>query len=312
MKKLRLNHIYEGDCRKVLKTFPSASIAACITDPPYNYEFIGHKWDNKEVVRRTKRVSNGQSRTLVKNIPYGSGLAGGVRNERWYQRNYENILEYRKWCLEWSKELFRVCKAGSPVAVFNSSRTIAHVQVALEEVGFYSRDVLVFRRSSGIPRGLNVEKKLEKLNHPDADKWKGWHSCFRNEWEAIILVQKPLNNNYWETLQKTKVGVFKTINSDGSFQSNILEGYQKKEKDEKFEHCTVKPLKLIKKLIDTLVPVCKENVVLDPFAGSGTTLVAATELGFNYVGIEIEPSYIPIIENRIQYAKKKKLALTLF
>jgi len=125
-------------------------------------------------------------------------------------------------------------------------------------------------------------------------------------------VQKPLNNNYWETLQKTKVGVFKTINSDGSFQSNILEGYQKKEKDEKFEHCTVKPLKLIKKLIDTLVPVCKENVVLDPFAGSGTTLVAATELGFNYVGIEIEPSYIPIIENRIQYAKKKKLALTLF
>lgn len=312
MEKFKVNHVYEGDCIKVMKKFPEGVIAACITDPPYNYEFIGHKWDNNEVVRRTERVKNGNSKTLVKHIPYGSGLAGGVRNQKWYERNRNNIIEYREWCCKWSKELFRICRAGSPVAVFNSSRTIAHVQVALEDAGFYTRDILVFRRNSGIPKGLNVQKKLEKVNHPDSEKWKGWHSCFRNEWEAIVLVQKPLIDNYWQTLQETGVGVFKTINHDGSFQSNILEGYHKKDKNEHYKHCTVKPIRLIKNLIDVLVPPGEDNIILDPFTGSGTTLVAAMELGFNYVGIEVESDYLPIINRRLQKTKEKSKNLKLF
>ena len=218
--KFELNKVYSGDCIDVMKKFPEESIACCITDPPYNYEFIGHKWSDSEVKRRTERVQD--SKTMVKNIPYGSGLAGGVRNARWYEKNRNNDLEYMRWCQLWTDELFRICKAGAPVAVFNSNRSIAHVQIALENSGFYTRDVLVYRRNSGIPRGLNLEGKLEKMENPDSEKWSGWHSAFRNEWEGIVLVQKPLENNYWETLQKTNVGVFKTVNQDGSFQSNIL------------------------------------------------------------------------------------------
>jgi site-specific DNA-methyltransferase (adenine-specific) len=292
-----INNIHNGDCIEVMSKFPENSIACCITDPPYNYEFIGHKWDDKEAKRRTERIK--ESSTMVKNIPYGSGLAGGVRNERWYAKNRKNDLDYMEWCEKWGKELFRICKAGSPVAVFNSNRTIAHVQIALENCGFYTRDIIVYRRNSGIPKGLNLQGKLNKMGHPDAAQWEGWHSAFRNEWEAVLLVQKPLVNNYWETIQQTGVGVFKTLNKDGSFQSNIFENFSNKSKEEKFDHCTVKPLTLIKKLIDTLVPKSIENVILDPFAGSGTTLIAAKELGFKYIGIEIESNYIPIIKKRL-------------
>ncbi len=306
-----LNKVYTGDCIEVMATFPKNSIACCITDPPYNYEFIGHKWSDEEVKRRTGRVKD--SKTMVKNIPYGSGLSGGVRNERWYEKNRNNDLEYMQWCEKWTNELFRICKAGAPVAVFNSNRSIAHVQIALENSGFYTRDILVYKRNSGIPRGLNLEKKLEKMGVPNPEKWNGWHSAFRNEWEAIIIVQKPLINNYWETLQETNVGVFKTVNNDGSFQSNILENYNNKSKDEKFDHCTVKPLALIKKLVSTLVPFHKDNIILDPFSGSGTTLVAAQELGYNFVGIEIEANYIPIINKRLKDTKlQKELNPTLF
>ena len=291
-----VNEILRGDCTFVMSKLPPDSIAACITDPPYNYEFIGRKWDNKEINRRLNRVKD--SRTLVKNIPYGSGLAGGVRNARWYERNQENVNDYISWCKEWARELYRVCKNGSPVAIFSSTRTAAHIQIALEDAGFYTRDMLVYRRHSGIPKGLNLRKKLEKENHPEADKWDGWHTCFRNEWEAIVLVQKPLLNNYWKTLQETGVGVFKTVNEDGSFQSNILEGYYNKS-EKKYAHCTVKPLGLIKKLILTLVPKSGSSVILDPFAGSGTTLVAAQQLGYSYTGIEIEKEYVEIIKNRL-------------
>ena len=85
------NEIISGDCREILSGLPENIISACITDPPYNYEFIGHKWDNDEITRRLDRIKN--SKTLVKNIPYGSGLAGGVRNKRWYEKNRNTMLD---------------------------------------------------------------------------------------------------------------------------------------------------------------------------------------------------------------------------
>ncbi len=63
----------------------------------------------------------------------------------------------------------------------------------------------------------------------------------------------------------------------------------------------------MKKLVDMLVPPHKDNIILDPFAGSGTTLVAAQELGFDYIGIEIEENYIPIIEDRLIKSKQNQL-----
>lgn len=62
-KNLELNKVYLGNCIEVMKTFPQNSIACCITDPPYNYEFIGHKWSDSEVQRRTERVKD--SKTMV-------------------------------------------------------------------------------------------------------------------------------------------------------------------------------------------------------------------------------------------------------
>ncbi len=50
-------------------------------------------------------------------------------------------------------------------------------------------------------------------------------------------------------------------------------------------------------LIKMVTP--KGWTVLDPFAGSGSTLVAAKQNGFNYIGIEITEEYIPIIEARL-------------
>lgn len=298
-----MNQLICGDCRKVLPTLTENSISCCITDPPYNYEFIGRDWNHAEISRRLDRVQN--SSTLVKNIPYGSGLAGGVRNARWYARNRENILEYQQWCVDWGRAVFRVCKPGAVIAVFSSTRTFAHVQVALEEAGFYARDCLVYRRHAGIPKGLNLERKLTKAGDDDAARWTGWHTCFRNEWEAIVILQKPLINNYLQTIEETGLGPFKTIRANGSFQSNILEGYSKGD-DESFDtHCTVKPLALITKLIEFFVPVNAYHTLLDPFAGSGTTLVAAQELGHTYIGIEIEKEYVDLARRRLAHAVRQ-------
>jgi site-specific DNA-methyltransferase (adenine-specific) len=289
--------IVQGDCREVLRRYPEDFFSACITDPPYNYEFIGRRWDEAEISRRLDRIQD--SRTLVKNIPYGSGLAGGVRNPRWYERNRENVREYREWCAGWAGELYRTMRAGAYVLVFNSTRTVGHVQVALEEAGFYARDTLVWRRHAGIPKGYNHAGKLRK-DAQDASQWEGWHSCLRNEWEAICMVQKPLLGNYAATLDAAGVGLLNVRLGGDGFQSNILEGLGGSRHRKAAEsHCTVKPYDLIEYLVRMTVPETGGHVVVDPFAGTGTTCAAARGCGHRYVGIEISETYCAQARERL-------------
>ena len=63
-------------------------------------------------------------------------------------------------------------------------------------------------------------------------------------------------------------------------------------------HPTVKPIELMKYLIKLITP--PGGTVLDPFNGSGTTGMAATELGFDYIGCELDPKYVEISLKRIE------------
>ena len=291
-----LNIIFNEDCINGLSKIPDNSIDGCITDPPYNYEFIGHKWNTEEIERRIENVKN--SNTLIKHIPYGSGLSGGVRNARWYKKNADNIIEYREWVQKWGEQIYRVLKPGAFILVFNSTRTIAHVQVSLEECGFYTRDMIVWKKNSGIPKGINIAKKLESENYINFKQWEGWHSCLRNEWESIIMLQKPIENNYHTNIVKWEIGELNTANEIG-FKSNIIDKSYREKKEDFNIHCTVKPLGLIEELISLILPINKNKIIIDPFMGSGTTALAAKKLGVNYVGFEIVQHYVTVAQERL-------------
>ena len=64
------------------------------------------------------------------------------------------------------------------------------------------------------------------------------------------------------------------------------------------KHATVKPLTLMRYLVRMVTP--PNGIVLDPFAGSGTTIEAALIEGFNSIGIELTEEYLPLIQQRIQ------------
>jgi site-specific DNA-methyltransferase (adenine-specific) len=77
-------------------------------------------------------------------------------------------------------------------------------------------------------------------------------------------------------------------------------------------HPTVKPVALMRWLVRLVTP--PGGTVLDPFTGSGTTLVAATLEGFDAIGIEMTDDYLPIIEGRVAWAEQQadKMTPTLF
>lgn len=69
-------------------------------------------------------------------------------------------------------------------------------------------------------------------------------------------------------------------------------------------HPTVKPVKLMRYLVRLITP--PGGIVLDPFAGSGTTLIAAEQEGFNSIGIEMNPEYCDTIRRRMDNQKEEQ------
>jgi site-specific DNA-methyltransferase (adenine-specific) len=70
-------------------------------------------------------------------------------------------------------------------------------------------------------------------------------------------------------------------------------------------HPTVKPTDLMRYLIKLVTPA--GGIVLDPFTGSGSTGKAALLDGYQFIGIELTAEYLPIIEGRLQWAKKTRI-----
>lgn len=98
--------------------------------------------------------------------------------------------------------------------------------------------------------------------------------------------------------------------SDGRKTPNDT-AYQRDESLRNNTHPTVKPIALMRYLLKLLAPP-GNPIVLDPFAGSGSTLVAAKELGIRFIGIEKEPEYHAIAEVRVKAAKQPIKQLELF
>ena len=69
-------------------------------------------------------------------------------------------------------------------------------------------------------------------------------------------------------------------------------------------HPCVKPIKLMEYLIKLVMPPNADAILLDPFMGSGSTLIAAKQLGLKAIGIELDPEYCEIARRRVEHAKE--------
>jgi site-specific DNA-methyltransferase (adenine-specific) len=110
-----------------------------------------------------------------------------------------------------------------------------------------------------------------------------------------------LPNKYYQNI--TEFGLFmfkgkaKTINKPGS--KNLVSIFQRDES----EHPTEKPVELMRYWIgNSSMP---DNLVLDPFMGSGTTGVAAVQMGRKFIGIERDERYFQIACKRIEDAQRQ-------
>lgn len=305
--------IYTGDALAVLKTFKTHSIDAVVTDPPYGISFIELDWDKKlpdtplwqEVLRVLKPgghllafSSSRTYHTLACNIEragfdirdqlmwiYGSGFPRSYSLEKGIAKKYD-----QKTAEQWRGWGTTLKPAHEPIAVARKPFD-----------GSVTDNVIAFGTG-----GLNIDQSRVNSDAssgkvvPFKGHTKGRfpanvaHSDIDEPWTPYFYCAKPTTKERDQGLgnfdlvpahqrARCKKGQLTKFRGAGACVKNF--------------HPTVKPIALMEHLITLVTP--PDGTVLDPFAGSGSTLIAAKNLGYPAIGIEQDPAYVEIAQARL-------------
>lgn len=301
-----------GNCLDKLKDLPDNSLDSIVTDPPYGLSFMGKKWDCEvpsiEIWKECLRVLK----------PGGHLLSfGGTRT---YHRLVVNIedagFEIRD-CIQWlygsgfpkSHNIKEGDYKGWGTALKPANEPICVARKPLEKGLTVAENVLKWGCGA-----INIDaSRIGRVAYiPDA----------QGRWPANIILDEEAAAVLDEQSGVLKSGELKGYNIPGASANGHLQGRasrliekstadsggasrffyvakaSKKDRGEGNNHPTVKPIKLMEYLIKLVTPL--NGTVLDPFMGSGTTGVAAKNLGFKFIGCEMNPEYFKISETRIK------------
>lgn len=164
----------------------------------------------------------------------------------------------------WIPDCVKLLKKNGSFIVFCSYRYISFMIKALEDNKMDVKDVIIWQKTNPMPR--NVERR------------------YVQDMEFAIWAVKQ--NSKWTFNKLTNEKYMRSI-----FETSIVSG------KEKTLHPTQKSLKLIEKLIE--IHTNKNDQVLDPFMGSGTTGVACLNKNRRFIGIEINEMFYKIARNRL-------------
>lgn len=223
---------------------------------------------------------------------------------------YDNLRQYTGYSFDFknvAKELYRVTKQGGYVvwnvndATINGSETGTSFKKALYfmECGFNLHDTMIWEKTCNGCLGSN-KCYLQNFEYMFVFS-KGNPTKF-NPIEDRRNVHKPGKNTANGGLVEGKGAQRSIVTKEYGKRTNIWHIYPQKLSD----HPAPFPVKLAH---DHIVSWSNEqDVVLDPFIGSGTTAVAALQLNRKYIGFEISQEYVDIANKRIA-AETSQLSL---
>lgn len=137
------------------------------------------------------------------------------------------------------------------------------------------------------------------------DRPKGAHEEFsgvsvmpRSQWEPWLLFRKPCELRVQDNLRKYKTGGLRRISDEQPFGDVIRSTPTSKRERLLAPHPSLKPQHFLRQIVRASLPL-GEGTVLDPFAGSGSTLAAANVVGYESVGVELDVTYFRLSKQSI-------------
>jgi site-specific DNA-methyltransferase (adenine-specific)/site-specific DNA-methyltransferase (cytosine-N4-specific) len=268
-----ISKIHLGDCKKLLKKLPDNSVDLIFTSPPYADQrkstYGGIHPDN--YVDWFLPISSELLRVIKPSGTFVLNIKEKVINGERSTYVMELLIEMRKQGWLWTEEFIWHKKNSFPGKWTNRFRD------SWERLLQFNKDKKfhMYQDEVKIPIGDWAKSRLKNLSETDKrrDNAKNGSGFGKNisNWIGKEMVL-PTNVLHLATECSNK-------NHSAAFPKELPEWF----------------IKLFTKQGDT---------VLDPFAGSGTTLIVAQEMNRNSIGIEIIPEYCSMIENQLNRTKK--------
>jgi site-specific DNA-methyltransferase (adenine-specific) len=271
--------LVNADCLEWLDAAPAHSIHAVVTDPPYGLV------EYTPVQQRKLRSGRGG----VWRIP--PSFDGHTRSPlpRFTTLKPSEVEELRRFFARWGRSLWRVLTPGAHVMVASNPLLSYVVADALAGQGFERRGEII--RLVMTMRGGDRPKNAH-------EEFPGVSVMPRSMWEPWLLFRKPTEGRVQDNLRKWGTGGLRRISDTKPFGDVIQSHPTQKKEREIAPHPSLKPQAFLRQIVRAVLPLGK-GVVLDPFAGSGSTLAAAEAIGYQSIGIEMDAGYYEVAKHAI-------------
>lgn len=155
---------------------------------------------------------------------------------------------------------------------------------------------------AGFERRATIVRLVQTLRGGDRPKnahleFPGVTVMPRSAWEPWGLFRKPFKGTVAQNLRTWGTGGLRRVSDDEPFRDVIVSAPTHKRERTVAAHPSLKPQKLLRELVRASLPL-GEGIVLDPFAGSGSTVAAAAAVGYAAVGVERDAAYYQLAVDR--------------
>jgi site-specific DNA-methyltransferase (adenine-specific) len=271
--------LYHADCFAWLQRQPANSIHAVVTDPPYGlFEYTPEQ-------QAKLRLGRGG----VWRIP--PSFDGSVRSPlpRFTVLSTQDLHALDQFFYEWARLLLPALVPGANVVVASNPLLSFIVAGALARAGLERRGELV--RLVMTMRGGDRPKAAH-------EEFPGVSVMPRSMWEPWLLFRKPIEGRVQDNLRKWKAGGFRRPSEDRPFGDVIPSSPTHKSERALAPHPSLKPQDFLRAVVRGVLPL-GEGVVVDPFAGAGSTLAAAEAVGYESVGVEKDAYFFDLARKAV-------------
>lgn len=272
--------LYQADCFEWLSARAPLSIEAVVTDPPYG--LVEYSPKEQEKLRA--------GRGGVWRIP--PSFDGHQRSPlpRFTTLTQDDLDTLVVFFGKWAHLLMPVLIPGAHVVVASNPLLSHLLTSAMTGAGFERRGEII--RLVMTMRGGDRPKNAH-LEFPDVSVMA------RSMYEPWGVFRKPLEGRVQDNLRKWKIGGFRRPEADKPFGDVIPSSPTQRRERSLAPHPSLKPQAFLRKIVRAVLPL-GEGTVLDPFAGSGSTLAAAEAIGYASIGIEADETYVAVARNAIE------------
>jgi site-specific DNA-methyltransferase (adenine-specific) len=239
------------------------------------------------------KILEGDCLELFKNIPDNSvdiTFADPPFNLKKNYNSYNDSLEfqdYLNWCEKWISEMVRVTKPTGSIFVHNIPKWLTYYSFYLNKYSDFKHWISWDAPTAPMGKTLQPShygilfyaKKIKELKFYEVrlphkrDRKSNYLSKDYGGKKSLLHPFGPLVSDVWTDIHRIKHNKFRD------------------------EHPCQLPLHLLERII--LMSTDENDIVLDPFSGTGTTAIAAKRLGRQYIGFELDENYVKITSKKL-------------